>query len=170
LASSSRGGNTSGSFISCVIDYRLGLLIISMRLTTPKYFRIIPDVARAEKSAETAPPSLDHARENPLLQLAMDHAFTGSYVVRFRPNDPEEASACPCGAIFKTDSHVFYDCSHNLIPVARHLSRMVYNGTKTPYHAIYRSRNVHRLLIFLQKSGALSRPDPGPPDVPPDPD
>ena len=73
----------------------------------------------------------------------------------------EEASACPCGAIFKTDDHVFYDCKHGLLPAARHLSRMVYNGTETPYHGIYRSRNSHRLLTFLQMSGAMSRPYPG---------
>jgi hypothetical protein len=87
------------------------------------------------------------------------------------PGDAEEASACLCGALFKTDTHVLYDCPYRLLPVARHLSRMVYNGTKTPYHTIYRSRNTHRLLTFLQKSGALSWPEPGPPpDVPPEPE
>ena len=105
------------------------------------------------------------------LQLAVDHAFTGTYVIRFRPRDSEEASACPCGALFKMDTHILYDCQHRMLPAARHLSRMIYNGTKTPYHGLYRSRNSHRLLTFLQMSGALSRPEPGPiTDVPPEPD
>ena len=39
------------------------------------------------------------------LQLAVDHAFTGTYVVRFRPGDPEEASACPGGAKVFVDGH-----------------------------------------------------------------
>jgi hypothetical protein len=31
------------------------------------------------------------------IQAAVDHAFTGTYVTRFRPTDPPEARACPCG-------------------------------------------------------------------------
>ncbi|KAH9051487.1 beta-lactamase/transpeptidase-like protein [Lactarius vividus] len=96
------------------------------------------------------------------LQLAADYAFSGTYVIRFRPSDPEEASACPCGALFKTDTHILYDCPHKLIPVARHLSRIVYNGIRTPCGALYRSKNSHRLLTFLQISRAMSKPDPGP--------
>jgi hypothetical protein len=36
------------------------------------------------------------------LQLAVDHAFTGTYVTRFRPGDPAEASHCPCGNLLRS--------------------------------------------------------------------
>jgi hypothetical protein len=134
-------------------------------------WRAATERKKDDKGRQTGPPLYSRRTTSTALQLAVDHAFTGTYVIRFRPGDPEEASACPCGALFKTDTHVLYDCPYRLLPVARHLSRMVYNGTKTPYHAIYRSKNSHRLLTFLQKSGALSRPEPGPPpDVPPEPE
>ncbi len=54
--------------------------------------------------------------------------------------------------VLKTDTgnRILYECPHRMLPIARHLSRMVYNDIKTPYHAIYRSKNTHRLLTFLQ--------------------
>ncbi|KAH9019550.1 hypothetical protein EDB85DRAFT_2294127, partial [Lactarius pseudohatsudake] len=29
--------------------------------------------------------------------------------------------------------HILYECPHKLIPAARHISRIVYNGIRTPY-------------------------------------
>lgn len=71
------------------------------------------------------------------LQLTVDNAFSDTYMIRFRRGDPdpEKASACPCEVLFKTDVHILYDCPHQLIPVARHLSRIVYNGIRTTYTA-----------------------------------
>ncbi len=115
------------------------------------------------------PPLYSRRTTSTALRLAVDHAFTGTYVIRFRPKDPEENSACPCGCLFRTDLHILYDCPR--FGAARHISRMVYNGTPTPYHALYRSTNSHRLLAFLQISGALSKPETGPvTSVPPEPD
>ncbi|KAH9067012.1 hypothetical protein EDB83DRAFT_2596874 [Lactarius deliciosus] len=124
-----------------------------------------------DRGRQTGRPLYTRKTTSTALQLAVDHAFTGTYVIRFRPGDPEEASACPCGALFKTDIHILYDCPHQLIPVARHLSRIVYNGIRTPYGGLYRSKNSHRLLTFLQLSGAMSKPDPGPvTEMSPEPD
>jgi hypothetical protein len=134
-------------------------------------WRAATEREKDDKGRQTGPPLYSRRTTSTAVQLAFDHAFTGTYVVRFRPGDPEEASACHCGAIFKTDDHVLYNCQHGLLPAARHLSRLVYNGTRTPYHSLYRSRNSHRLLTFLQMTGAMSRPEPGLiTEVPPDPD
>src|SRR6266702_2507512 len=122
-----------------------------------------------DKGRQTGPPLYSRRTTSTALRLAVDHAFTGTYVIRFWPKDPEENSACPCGCLFRTDLHILYDCPH--FGAARHISRMVYNGTPTPYHALYRSTNSHRLLAFLQISGALFKPETGPvTSVPPEPD
>ncbi|KAH9165081.1 hypothetical protein EDB89DRAFT_1911709 [Lactarius sanguifluus] len=77
-----------------------------------------------DRGRQTGRPLYTWQTTSTALQLAVDHAFSGTYVIRFRPGNPEEASACPCGALFKMDMHILYDCPHNLIPAARHLSRM----------------------------------------------
>ena len=38
-------------------------------------------------------------------QLAVDHAFTGSYAKRFRPSDPPESHACQCGFHMRDPNH-----------------------------------------------------------------
>ncbi|KAH9046372.1 hypothetical protein EDB83DRAFT_2317697 [Lactarius deliciosus] len=134
-------------------------------------WRVATAREKDDRGRQTGRPLYTRKTTSTALQLVVDHAFTGTYVIRFRPGDPEEASACPCGALFKTDIHILYDCPHQLIPVARHLSRIVYNGIRTPYGGLYRSKNSHRLLTFLQLSGAMSKPDPGPvTEMSPEPD
>jgi hypothetical protein len=44
------------------------------------------------------------------LQLAVDHAFTGTYARRFRPADPPETTTCPCGARTRSPSHLIREC------------------------------------------------------------
>ena len=44
------------------------------------------------------------------LQLAVDHAFTGSYTTCFRPSDPPETLWCPCGSHTRDPSHIILDC------------------------------------------------------------
>ena len=44
------------------------------------------------------------------LQLAVDHAFTGSYAKRFRLADPPETLTCNCGHPLRTPRHVLLDC------------------------------------------------------------
>ena len=39
------------------------------------------------------------------LQLAVDHAFTGSYARRFRPADPPETHLCICGPVLRDPAH-----------------------------------------------------------------
>jgi hypothetical protein len=44
------------------------------------------------------------------LQLAVDHAFTGSYVSRFRPLDHPKSLTCPCGFHIHNPNHLIRDC------------------------------------------------------------
>ena len=44
------------------------------------------------------------------LQLAVDHAFTGSYAARFRPSDPPHSLTCLCGAAMRDPDHIIRRC------------------------------------------------------------
>jgi hypothetical protein len=44
------------------------------------------------------------------LQLAVDHAFMGSYASKFRPLDPPESQTCPCGYHIRNPNHLIRDC------------------------------------------------------------
>jgi len=59
----------------------------------------------AELAKDASIPACEHPNVHHK-QLAVDHVFTGTYFIRFRPKDPEENSACPCGGLFRTDLHV----------------------------------------------------------------
>lgn len=103
------------------------------------------------------------------LQLAVDHAFTGSYAARFRPSDPPESSSCPCGNPLRTPQHLVLNCRRHFYPC---LNSGIFSFHRTlRYPQLYASqRDAHRLLLFLQLSCAAFKPEAGPtPDVPPEP-
>ena len=54
-------------------------------------------VERDENGKKTRRPKYRRQTTSTALQLAVDHAFTGSYAARFRPADPPESLTCPCG-------------------------------------------------------------------------
>ena len=91
------------------------------------------------------------------LQLAVDHAFTGSYAARFRPLDPPETLSCPCGSRTRDPSHIILVCP--LFHEARALTKIV-----TPSHSLTlrqlltESKFVPRLLQFLDITRAAARP------------
>ena len=94
-------------------------------------------------------------------QLAVDHAFTGTYAKRFRPSDPPETLLCTCGNVLRSPSHIITACP-------RHYQDRVnasihsFNGT-LPLRSLFSTREgVPKLLSFLQASCAAFRPmDPG---------
>jgi hypothetical protein len=102
-------------------------------------------------------------------QLAVDHAFTGSYAQRFRPADPPETLTCPCGAPLWTPQHITWECP--LFYQSRVNHAIHTYGRTISYSALYNS-HPHKLLSFLRDSRAASRPpDFGPPaEVAPEPD
>ncbi|KAH9030693.1 hypothetical protein EDB85DRAFT_2290443, partial [Lactarius pseudohatsudake] len=43
-------------------------------------------------------------------QVAVDHAFTGSYAKRFRRHDPPSSVTCPCGWGLRDPPHLISSC------------------------------------------------------------
>ena len=92
------------------------------------------------------------------LQLAVDHAFTGSYARRFRPSDPPESLTCKCGANLQDPNHILQCC-----PIF-HTQRV--NAT---IHTSFRTLSLRQLfndfpdhlLVFLQAPG-IAQPQTGP--------
>jgi hypothetical protein len=107
--------------------------------------------------------------ESTAFQLAVDHAFTGSYARRFRPADPPETLTCPCGCPLRTPQHITRECPLYYQIRVNHAIHT--HGRTIAYSALYNS-HPHKLLSFLRDSRAASRPpDFGPPaEVAPEPD
>ena len=93
------------------------------------------------------------------LQVALDHAFTGSYSSRFRPGDPPESRRCPCGAPIRTPQHITHACYR--YTWERAAAGINYYGRMVPFRKILgpNKKNAKRLLTFIQESGAFTRPE-----------
>jgi len=92
-------------------------------------------------------------------QVAVDHAFTGTYVTRFRPNDPPEARACPCGFALRSPQHITHACYR--YTCERAASKINFFGRIVPLRKILgpNKKNAMCLLTFIQESGAFTRPE-----------
>ncbi|KAH9008409.1 hypothetical protein EDB85DRAFT_1883488 [Lactarius pseudohatsudake] len=109
------------------------------------------------------------------MQVATDHAFTGTYVQHFRKNYPPENVACPCGHPLRDADHVICHCPRFTQP---RLSTAILSAAFAPTNPIYpfhlllsEKEGIGRLLKFLSLTRALSKPESGPPPpVPPEPD
>ena len=92
------------------------------------------------------------------LQLAVDHAFTGSYAKRFRPKYPPESLTCKCRAKMRDPDHILRHC-----PIF-HTQRV-----NTAIHASFHLLSLRqlfndypdRLLEFLKAPG-ITCPQSGP--------
>jgi hypothetical protein len=91
-------------------------------------------------------------------QLAVDHAFTGSYAWRFRPTDPPESLWCPCGFHLRNPNHLIRHCWFHYL---HRLSCLIITcGRTLPLKSLF-SHSVehsHRLLSFIQQSHAAMCP------------
>jgi hypothetical protein len=106
------------------------------------------------------------------LQLAVDHAFMGSYTKRFRPADPPESLWCPCGYHLRNPDHLIRHCRHHYLHRLSCLiiTRSLILSLKTLFsHSVEHS---HCLLSFIQQSHAAMRPPEMEVDrrMPPEPD
>ena len=91
------------------------------------------------------------------LQLAVDHAFTGSYAARFRPSDPPETLSCPCGSRTRDPSHIILICP--LFHEARALTKIVTPSHSLTLHQLLtESKFIPRFLLFLDITRAAARP------------
>ncbi|KAH9013861.1 hypothetical protein EDB85DRAFT_2215768, partial [Lactarius pseudohatsudake] len=102
-------------------------------------------------------------------QLAVDHAFTGSYAARFRPNDPPNSVTCPCGWGLRDPPHLIPSCP-------RFFNNRIDSGVSGQYWPLTysqlftTSKGTKRLMDYLQSSRAGSQPEFGPLPPPPEPD
>ena len=87
----------------------------------------------------------------------VDHAFTASYAIRFRPSDPPESLSCTCGNVLRTPYHIITSCPlHYRDRVNSGIHS--HNGTLSLRTLFSTRAGVTKLLSFLQVSGAASRP------------
>jgi hypothetical protein len=63
-----------------------------------------------ERGRKTRRPVFTWRTTSTVLQLVVDHAFTGSYAKRFRPNDPPSSLRCPCGFHLRNPDHLIQHC------------------------------------------------------------
>ena len=124
---------------------------------------------RDEFNRPTKTPKYTRRTTSTLLQLTVDHAFTGSYARRFRLADPIESTRCPCGFHLRSPKHILHECP-------RHLHHRINAGIFsayfiTPYPRLFQEKkDIHKLLQFLQVSHTASRPEVvPPPPLPPEP-
>jgi hypothetical protein len=111
-----------------------------------------------ERGRKTRRPLFTRRTTSTALQLAVDHAFTGSYARRFRPNDPPLSLQCPCGYHLRNPDHLIrHCCFHYLHRLSNQIiSRRLILSLKTLFsHSVEHS---HRLLSFIQQSCAAMRP------------
>jgi hypothetical protein len=80
-----------------------------------------------EHGRKTRRPKYPRRVTSTALQLAVDHAFTGSYAARFRPSDPPESLLCPCGAPLRTPQHLTWSAGGS--------SNTVWTAASTPFTA-----------------------------------
>jgi hypothetical protein len=111
-----------------------------------------------EWGRKTQRPIFTRRTTSTTLQLAVDHAFTGSYASRFRPNDPPSSLRCPCGFHLRNPDHLIRHCRYFYLPrlSSQIISRGLILSLKTLFsHSVEHS---HRLLSFIQQSRAAMRP------------
>jgi hypothetical protein len=111
-----------------------------------------------ERGQKTRRPIFTRRTTSTVFQLAVDHAFTGSYARRFRPNDPPSSLRCPCGFHLRNPDHLIRHCRYHYL---HRLSNQIIScglilSLKTLFsHSVEYS---HRLLSFIQQSHAAMRP------------
>ena len=136
------------------------------------------DCARDNRGHKiTSQPLYTRRTTSAALQLACDHAFTGSYSKRFRQADPPESHSCPCGYGLRNPKHLILHCP-------RHTRHHINTGIAGRYNPLTLTqlfstkRGVAYLLDFLKSSKIATQPECSPeppvqlhpePDVPPEP-
>ncbi|KAH8991201.1 hypothetical protein EDB92DRAFT_1798332 [Lactarius akahatsu] len=130
-------------------------------------------MVRDANGNKTRTPKYTRRTTSTALQIAVDHAFTGTYVQRFRTNDPPENTSCPCGETVRSTEHILLHCPRFVRP---QISHTILSTAFCPINPLYPNTDFFstrtgekKLCRFLQETGALSWPDSGPPPyVPPE--
>ncbi|KAH9054965.1 hypothetical protein EDB87DRAFT_1357122 [Lactarius vividus] len=93
------------------------------------------------------------------MQVATDHAFTGTYVQRFRKNDPPENISCPCGHNLRSSRHIIHHCPRYFNACR---NRAILSSAFTPvnplypFHKLFSTRDgAEHLLKFFDQTRAF---------------
>jgi hypothetical protein len=125
-----------------------------------------------KQGCKTWRPLFSRQTTSTTLQLAVDHAFTGSYTRRFRPSDPPASMRCPCRHPLHNPHHLIRDC--RLFYLQRVGHRLIDHGRTLPLKTLFSttSQMAHRLLSFIADSrAAMCPPEIGHwVNIPPEPD
>jgi hypothetical protein len=111
-----------------------------------------------ERGRKTRRPLFPRRTTSTALQLAVDHAFTGSYASKFRPLDPPSSLNCPCGAHLRNPHHLIRDCRlHYLTRVSTLITT---HGRTLSLSQLFSHlvEHAHRLLSFIHRSRVAMRP------------
>jgi hypothetical protein len=111
-----------------------------------------------EQGRKTQRPLFPRRTTSTALQLAVDYAFTGSYVSWFRPLDPPSSLTCPCGHHLHNPHHLIRDCRlHYLTRVSTLITThsRTLSLTQLFSHSV---EHAHRLLSFIHRSHVAMRP------------
>jgi hypothetical protein len=104
-----------------------------------------------KRGRKTRCPLFTRRTTSTVLQLAVDHTFTGSYARRFRPNDPPSSLRCPCGFHLRNPDHLIRHCRFYYLHRLSNqiISRGLILSLKTLFsHSVEHS---HCLLSFIQQ-------------------
>jgi hypothetical protein len=111
-----------------------------------------------ERGRKTWCPLFPRRTTSTALQLAVDHAFTGSYASKFRPLDPPLSLTCPCGHHLRNPHHLIRDC--RLYYLTR-ISCLITTRGRTlslPQLFSHSVEHAHRLLSFIHRSRVAMHP------------
>lgn len=100
-------------------------------------------------------PTYHRRQTSTVFQLAVDHAFTGSYAKRFRPLDPPDSHACECGHPMRDPDHLIRHCP--LLTPQRRDADIQTNFDTYSLRDVF-NKFPHRLFAFLQTPSCIYQP------------
>ncbi|KAH8985631.1 hypothetical protein EDB86DRAFT_2327315 [Lactarius hatsudake] len=122
------------------------------------------DMERDKHGKKTKTPKFTRCTTSTTMQVATDHAFTGTYSQRFWPSDPPEHIACPCGNPLRSTEHVLLHCPWFVqARVSYALVSSAWNPIHPiiPYARLFSTRGgAEKLCKFLQVSPVHTHPFP----------
>ena len=113
------------------------------------------EATKATKHMGHKKPIYHRRQTSTAFQLAVNHAFTGSYAKRFRPSDPPETHACECGHHLRDPDHFIRHCP--LLSQQRRDTRIQTNFDTFSLRDVF-NRHPDRLFTFLKHPSYIYAP------------
>ena len=116
------------------------------------------EVEKDDMGRKTRKPKYTRRVTSTALQLAVDHAFTGSYAKRFRKADPPETLTCPCGHLLRDPTHLTLTCPH-FAQTRRDLGITSHYRSLRFHHFFSHPKKAHLLLRLIADTSLATRPE-----------